>query len=88
VEAYTGAPILDVRVQRLITAWNAIFDERDLIVHSISKANGWSADKIRESMTLSRLVIARTAFCLVADLTMLIKERELRRVAESAPEKT
>jgi hypothetical protein len=87
VEAYTGASVLDARVQRLITAWNAVFDERDLIVHSISKANGWSAEKIREAMTLSRLVIARIASCLASDLALLIKEHDLRRAAESAAEK-
>ena len=87
VEAYTGASIVDARVQRLITAWNAVFDERDLIVHSISKANGWSAEKIREAMTLSRLVLGRIASCLATDLAALIRANDLRREAESAPER-
>jgi hypothetical protein len=83
VEAYTGASNLDTRMQQLIIIWNAAFEERDVIVHNISKANGWSADQIRQAMALSRLVINRIASCLTSDLASLIEQHDLRLAAES-----
>lgn len=87
VEAYTGASNLDTRTQQLIVIWNAPFEERDLIVHNISKANGWSADQIRKAMAISRLVINRIASCLMSDLASLIEQHDLRLASEFATKK-
>ncbi|MGH7814549.1 MAG: HEPN domain-containing protein [Candidatus Binataceae bacterium] len=82
IEAYTGESVLDSRVTKLTSVWNAMFDERDLIVHQISRASGWGAGQIKEEMTLSLLVIKRVASCLVADLTTLIEQHERPSVAK------
>lgn len=76
VEAYTGESVLETRVNKLIAAWNAVFDERDLVVHNISKASGWGAVKIREAMTLFLLIMARISAYLVADLMALIAQHD------------
>jgi hypothetical protein len=84
VEAYTGESVLETRANKLIAAWNAVFDERDLVVHNISKANGWRAEKIREAMTLFLLIMARISACLVADLTALIAQHDAVLAGASA----
>jgi hypothetical protein len=84
VEAYTGESVLDTRANKLIGAWNAVFEERDLVVHNISKASGWSAEKIREAMTLFLLIIARISACLIADLTALIAQQDALLAGSSA----
>jgi hypothetical protein len=84
VEAYTGDSVLETRANKLIAAWNAVFEERDLVVHNISKASGWSAEKIREAMTLFFLIIARISACLIADLTALIAQQDAVIAGSSA----
>jgi len=49
--------VLETRANKLIAAWNAVFDDRNLVVHNISKASGWGAEKIREAMTLCLLIM-------------------------------
>jgi hypothetical protein len=83
VEAYTGESVLDSRVRKLTGAWNSLFDERDVIVHRVSQASGWGAPRILDAMSLSRLVVQRVVSCLVADISNLLEQRDLR-VARSS----
>lgn len=76
VEAYTGESVLETRTNKLIASWNGVFDERDLVVHNVSKASGWGADTIREVMKLFLLIVARLSACLAADVTALITQRD------------
>jgi hypothetical protein len=74
VKEYTDEPVRDTRTNKLIADWNAVFDERDRIVHKISeaKASGWSEDKIRGAMRLSLLIVCRVCTCLIEELERLI----------------
>jgi hypothetical protein len=78
LEEWTGKENLDTRVTVLSGHWNEIFDERDLVVHKISSANGWGPDRIRQAMTLVRLVMGRIKVCLRDDAKTLL-ETEARR---------
>lgn len=78
LEEWTGKENLDTRVTVLSVQWNEIFDERDLVVHKISSANGWGPDRIRQAIALARLVIGRINICLRDDARTLL-EREARR---------
>lgn len=76
VEAYTGATQLETRVTKMTALWNEVFDERDLVVHSISKASGWSAERIRQVAELFSLVMTRVVASLVRDATALIEQHK------------
>jgi RiboL-PSP-HEPN len=67
VEEYLGEANLDSRVMRLTASWNNVFEERDLVVHRVSQASGWSADRIMQSFDLSKLVFNRIAARLLED---------------------
>jgi hypothetical protein len=86
VEAYTGQALLETRVNKMTTLWNAVFDERDLVVHSISKASGWGAERIRQAAALFGLIIARVGACLVRDVTGLVERHDQRLAATAATE--
>ncbi len=81
VETYTGEAVLMTRVIRMTALWNEVFDERDLVVHSISKARGWGAEKIRQAALLFSLVIARVEASLVGDVSALIEQHDQRLAA-------
>lgn len=68
VADWTGQDDCDSRVTFLVRDWNAIFDERDLIVHQISQANGWTKDRIEAAVSLARLLILRIGRVLEADI--------------------
>lgn len=74
IENYTGQTLLASRVNDLIAKWNELFDERDLVVHRISQATGWGADKIKQSIELSKLVLQRISKCLATDVNNLIDQ--------------
>ncbi|MDA8422013.1 MAG: HEPN domain-containing protein [Nitrospiraceae bacterium] len=78
VEDYTGEPTVETRVTRLITSWNEIFDERDIVVHRISQASGWAPDRIQQAIYLCKLVVKRIAACLSEDLTKLITSGQVK----------
>src|SRR6185437_527973 len=75
IEVYTGESNLDLRKNRLITKWNELFDERDLVVHRISQATGWAPERIQESLVLSRLVVKNISMCLLRDAHQLIESK-------------
>ena len=72
VENYTAEEIVESRVTRLVQDWNALFDERDIVVHRISQASGWSNESIRKGVNLSRLIFSRICSCLEVDAEALI----------------
>lgn len=80
IEEYTGESSLETRQNKLIQAWNEIFEERDIIVHRISQATGWSEDRILETMNFSLLVIQRVVKCLVDDAVEFLRQVELMRL--------
>lgn len=41
----------------IVQKWNAVFDERDNVVHRVSQANGWSTDVIDEHIDFCRHVV-------------------------------
>jgi response regulator RpfG family c-di-GMP phosphodiesterase len=67
IEDFAGETIVAARVTRLTSEWNKIFEERDLVVHRISQANGWASELIQQSIDLSKLVVKRIATCLSDD---------------------
>lgn len=84
VEAYTGEVLLQTRVNKMTALWNAVFDERDLVVHSISKASGWGAERIRQAAALFSLIIARVEASLLRDVSGLIEQHDQRLAAVAA----
>ncbi len=78
LEDWTGKENLDTRVTVLVGQWNEIFDERDLVVHKISSANGWGPDRIRQALSLVRLIIGRINICLLNDARTLLRNEALR----------
>ena len=74
VEQYIGLPAGAACAGRLIQAWNEVFDERDLVVHRVSRANGWGAEKIRQTVALFLLVLDRITACITNDLLSLLPE--------------
>ena len=87
VEAYTGDAALETRVNKITALWNAVFDERDLVVHSISKASGWGAERIRQAAALFSLIIMRVAASLVRDVSALIDQHDKRLAAAGVRDK-
>lgn len=81
IEAYSGEAALETRVNKVTTLWNAVFDERDLVVHSISKASGWGAERIRQAAALFSLIITRVEASLVGDVRALIEQHDQRLAA-------
>jgi hypothetical protein len=79
LETTTAESVLDTRINKVIGDWNAIFEERDLVVHNISKASGWSSDRIGETMAFFQLILSRVAVCLADDAQSQIDERMLRQ---------
>ena len=72
VVAHTGLPTGSDCTGHLVRDWNDIYDERDLIVHRISQASGWGADRVRQGVALFDLVLERFAICLTRDLLSVI----------------
>lgn len=76
IEDYTGEANLPTREMRLITKWNELFDERDLVVHRVSQASGWATNRIKESITLCSMVLRRVAECLIEDASELVNPKK------------
>lgn len=72
VAAYTGLPSGDECTNKLIRDWNDIYDERDLVVHRISQASGWGAERVGQGIALFLLVLDRFTVCLTQDLLSVI----------------
>jgi hypothetical protein len=68
IQARTRGVTVEARVSELVTEWNEIFKERNLIVHRVSQATGWARNKIDESIGLFRDVLHSLVVCLVADI--------------------
>ncbi len=84
VEAYAEEVSRETRVNKMTAAWNEVFDERDLVVHSISKASGWGAERIRQAVALFGLIIARVGAALLGDVSELIEQHDQRLAAPAA----
>lgn len=76
IEDYIGEAALDMRETRLLAKWNEVFEERDLVVHRVSQANGWAPERINESIRLSRLVVKRISVCLLKDANELMEAKD------------
>lgn len=53
----------------VIQKWNAVFDERDNVVHRVSQANGWSPSVITEHIELCKQVVRSLGFAVAKDCT-------------------
>jgi len=56
----------------LITKWNALFDERDVIVHRVSQASGWGSDRVKGAIELIQLVLSRLSAVLEREVTAAV----------------
>ncbi len=74
----TGEADLAVRTSDVIRRWNEVYDERDTIVHRISQANGWAEGRIRDAMSLFKIVINRVTVCLSMSADSLIEQHRIR----------
>jgi hypothetical protein len=81
VEEYAEGVLLETRVNKMTADWNEVFDERDKVVHSISKASGWGADRIRQAAVLFGVIIARVGASLAQDVSELIEQHDQRLAA-------
>jgi len=51
----------------VVQKWNAVFDERDNVVHRVSQANGWSTSVIMEHIEFSKQVVRSLGFAVAKD---------------------
>ncbi len=56
----------------LINDWNALFDERDLIVHRVSRASGWGSDRVKAAIELAQVVLSRLSAVLESEITAAV----------------
>ncbi|MCF3470774.1 HEPN domain-containing protein [Stenotrophomonas maltophilia] len=56
----------------LINEWNSLFDERDLIVHRVSRASGWGSERVKEAIELAQLVLSRLAAVLEREISTAV----------------
>lgn len=56
----------------LINDWNALFDERDLIVHRVSRASGWGSDRVKAAIELAQIVLSRLSTVLAREVTAAV----------------
>lgn len=67
IEEHLDVPSFEQRMNAVVTKWNEIFDERDVIVHRVSQASGWAPEKISQAIALSNIVVSSVAKCLADD---------------------
>lgn len=67
LEEITGIVNLEARRNEVISKWNELFDERDVIVHRLSQASGWGLERIKASAGLTSAVVTRLARVLADD---------------------
>ena len=72
------------RVNKFTVEWNEIFDERDLIVHRLSSANGWGIERIHTVIRLAKIIVERLRETLIADASEVVEKVEARMAAEEA----
>ena len=80
-EDWTNAMNTEDRVRIVGIQWNEIFDERDLVVHRLSSANGWNADRIERAVQLTRLLLKRLCECLIIDASETVRQIKVRIAA-------
>lgn len=80
VVEWSGEDELDRRVTKFSAEWNSIFDERDVVVHQMSNASGWAADKLLQALHQVDILVNRLSEILSNDASELI-ETEIRRCA-------
>lgn len=56
----------------LINDWNALFDERDIIVHRVSQASGWGSDRMKAAIELAQLVLSRLSAVLEGEISAAV----------------
>lgn len=57
----------DQMEQVILERWNALFDERDTVVHRISQATGWGETIISPYISFVRSIISGIVLCLADD---------------------
>jgi hypothetical protein len=72
VSTYAGIPLGDELMNKVVSDWNAIYDERDTIVHRISLASGWSSERVEQGIELLILILNRLTGCLIDDVLTVI----------------
>lgn len=68
LEMFTGDANAETRMNSVVDMWNSIFDERDVIAHRFSQASGWGANRIKNSIELSKIIISRVGAVLAGSL--------------------
>lgn len=71
-ELLGGETDIDRATTILINDWNALFDERDLIVHRVSRASGWGSERVKAAIELAQLVLSRLSAVLEAEISAAV----------------
>lgn len=64
---------------KIVQKWNAVFDERDNVVHRVSQANGWSTDVIIEHIEFAKHVVGTIGAVVAADCITWFEELASRK---------
>lgn len=76
---WSGEDTIERTITRFTTDWNALFDERDLVVHQMSNASGWGATKLVQVFDQVNIFVNRLSNVLHADLSELIAIESARQ---------
>jgi hypothetical protein len=69
----------DVQVeQSMLQKWNELFDERDIIVHQISQANGWGQTKISPYISFLDTMATCITYCLADDAKAFLEKKPIQ----------
>ncbi|WP_354674307.1 HEPN domain-containing protein [Cupriavidus alkaliphilus] len=78
ISEYVGQPVGPRCTEKLIADWNEIYEERDIVVHSLSNASGWGAARVDQAIALLLLVLTRLTACLADDLETILRADQTR----------
>ena len=74
VADYVGDDVGPQCFGKFIDEWNSVFDERDVVVHRLSQANGWGAARVDRALTMFSLALKRMCAVLAEDAAALALE--------------
>lgn len=84
VADFVGLDVGPRCVDKFISDWNGIFDERDIVVHQLSQASGWGSDRIEKSIAMFTLTLTRLTTCLALNADELIRREALYLARQAA----
>lgn len=70
--SFTGSPTATACQSDIVARWNAVYDERDTVVHRISQASGWGTEAVNQTVELFFVVVESFKICLIDDLLSVI----------------